>query len=249
MARHRLIYAFLVLGAVVFLLTRNGRDVTAVGFKPTDISDQADNKNNINAASKIARNFNNEVEMKSDSASLKIPGQVMKRKEVPRNFVRGASSVSPNELVNAQTERNSFFEGTPWKIWVGAKAYPKKNGKPSPKIIGEINGFYLVEESGQNGDIHNFSVHEPLVVIDTRRDIVGVVTGVFTVTLKENASAEMLTQASGIKILNSFPEIRTYYVTSVSDSFDLQAFQDSLKNAGDIEQVQAEVLSRQYEKY
>lgn len=243
MVRQRLILAFIVLGVAVFILARKGERSTAIVQKSSAISPRSDSSKSSSHSSKI-----NEVEQQTDYSSSFKSQQVMARKEVPSGAIRGASSVNLNELATTQTEKFSFLEGTPWKIWVGVGAYSKEKGKPTSKVIGEVNGYYLVEEQAEHIDVRNFSSSQPLVVIDSRLGIVGIVTGVFSVTLKEGVSPDVLTQASGVKVLNSFPEIRTYFVTASKEPFDLQAFQDSLKNETDVEIVHAEVLSRQYEK-
>lgn len=240
MVRQRLALTFIALGIAVFFLTQKGEKTTAIGQKSTEYSIKSDSL-------KTPSLKENEIVQKMDHSSSANSQVMSSRKEVPQNFIRGTSSVNLN-AENTQHEKSSFFEGTPWEIWVGVNAYSKKSGKPHGKLIGEVNGFYLVEESAQNIDVRNFSPSHPLVVIDSRLNVAGVVTGVFSVTLKEGVSPEVITQASGIKILDSFPGIRTYFITSTSDPFDLQAFQDSLKNETDVELVHAEILSRQYEK-
>lgn len=240
MVRQRLILTFIALGVVVFFLTQMGKKMKAIDQSSPEYSTQSDSL-------QTPSHKESEIVQKTDHSSSTNSQAMTSRKEVPQSYIRGTSSVNLN-AENTQHEKSSFFEGTPWEIWVGVRAYSKKNGRPQAKVIGEVNGFYLVEESAQNIDVRNFSSSHPLVVIDSRLNVAGVVTGVFSVTLKEGVSPEIVTQASGIKILDSFPGIRTYFITSASDPFDLQAFQDSLKSEIDIENVHAEILSRQYEK-
>lgn len=249
MAPQRLIFVFIILGLTVFFLARKDEDTPASAQKVSGISTGIPNRpDNNRTGPRIISNPLNEVEQKRDTTSAIKPQQVTIRKAVPRNAIRGASSAGQNRQVSAQAERSTLFEGTSWKILDGVRAYPKKNGRPTLEITGEVSGFYLVKESTENSDIRNFSASQPLVVFDSRLGVVGVVTGVFSVTLKEGVSSEILTQAAGIKVLNSFPGIRTYFITSVAEPFDLQAFQESLKNETDIELVHVEILSRQYEK-
>ncbi|KHD88999.1 MAG: hypothetical protein OM95_05935 [Bdellovibrio sp. ArHS] len=141
---------------------------------------------------------------------------------------------------------SSLFVDTNWKIWNGVKAIPKNTGRPGQAVVGELTGFYLVKESAS--DPSSFSSSEPFVVYDARLGVAGVVTGLFSVVLKEGVSAEVLTQTLGLKVVNSFPDIRTYYVTSPQEPFDLKAVQDLLKTDPSVESAQMEILSRNYEK-
>lgn len=244
MVRQRLVLIFLILGVAVFFLGEK-EDAPAIIENESEVY-----KKSISNSSKHHEKSRGlrQVEQQMHSSSTGEPLRLGIRKSVPVQAIRGASSVDLRAIKNARVERSSFFEGTPWKIWAGAKAVAKKNGKPDSNILGEVNGFYLIESAGENVDIRKFSSGQPLVVIDSRLDLVGIVTGVFSITLKEGVAAEVITQASGIKILNSFPAIRTYFITAASEPFDLQTFQDLLKNESDIEYVHAEILSRRYEK-
>lgn len=148
----------------------------------------------------------------------------------------------------ANLRDEAFLQGTRWKLWPDVTAVPKKHGAPQGQVLGEVNGFYIVKKSSET-DVKNFSSDHPIVVVDSRLNEVGVVTGVFSVVLKEGTSADQLQRISGLKVLNSFPHIRTYFVTASEEPFNLQDLQDFLKQESFAENIEMEVLSRQYEKH
>lgn len=187
--------------------------------------------------------------------------QNIKPQKNPVTFIQPMSQMTPRNAFSIQVQKKHyqadiynrevveavFLADNPWKVLMGVSAIPKRNGPPlDSKIIGEINGYFLVD--GVNLDLKNFSQQRPVVVIDPRRNSVGVVTGVFTVVLKSETSKNLLLENQNLKILNSFPEINTYFVTAAHQPFDIEEFQLFLKNEFEAESVKAEVLSRQYEK-
>lgn len=142
-----------------------------------------------------------------------------------------------------------WLTDTPWKLWRGITAIKKNQGRSmDTKVLGEVNGFFLVEDKNEKENLL-FSSDQPFVVVDPRLNSVGVVSGVFTVTLKEGASADFLLRNQELRIRESFPEIRTYYITSAEEPFDLEQLRKFLLSESNIESVKIEVLSRQYEKY
>lgn len=239
MARRTLVLSFLILlGAVLGLHLSNKDEKSQV------------REMNSSHDGPAARNNPETLNAQPSAQVTEVASSEQPRSMSPRQPIRDPKSVKGLKTVdtsNAQLEGTTLFTDTRWKLWTGVSAVVKRNGQPQGKILGEINGYYLVEEAAAN-DFKNFYSANPLVVIDTRLDEVGVVTGVFTVVLKEGVSPEVMTQATGLKILNSFPNIRTYFVTSSEEPFNLQSFQDSLKGEASIEDVKMEVLSRQYEK-
>lgn len=189
----------------------------------------------------------------------KVPAQEMLIQENPSSLpesmplrqARLPKSAPQGRVVDfkkAKIESVSWLAGTNWKLWTGVSARTKKNGPLPGKILGEVSGFYLVEDFAQH-DPREFSLQEPLVVMDPRLDIAGVVTGFLSVILKEGTSAEDLANVPGLLIRDSFPDIRTYFVTAAEKTFDLQSLKDTLKSEPAVENVELEVLSRQYEKY
>lgn len=180
----------------------------------------------------------------TESSSQKQINQMKPRKFVPP---RQVSSSVVTDLRNIRTESLALLEDSPWVLWVGVTAVKKTDNKSSAKVVAEINGYDIIESAGAV-DLKSFSSEQPLVVVNSRLEIPGVVTGVVSVTLRKGASEDVIRQLPGVKILNSFPEIRTYFVTSAEEPFDLAAFRDFIKSQPDVEQSHLEILSRRYEK-
>jgi cell division protein FtsX len=111
-----------------------------------------------------------------------------------------------------------------------------------------VNGYYLVED-GDKKSSENFDPARPMVVLDQRTGSAGVVTGTFTVVLEQGASADFLTKSSDVKVIASFPNTQTYFVTSSQVPFNLKAFKEALRDAPEVKDVQMEILDRQYEKF
>ncbi|MEK2644026.1 hypothetical protein [Bdellovibrio sp. BCCA] len=242
MARRTLVVLFLVLLGAVFALVLSNKGETPEFHAVSENQEEAQS-----SKTPAPENSPAATTQVTEVASSEQP-QGMPAREKIRDLksIRGAKTINTK---NANLEEVGLFADSRWKLWNGVSAVSKSAGrKPQGNILGEVNGYYLVEEEAAVNDFKNFSSAHPLVVMDSRLDEVGVVTGVFTVTLKEGVSPDILTQASGLKVLNSFPNIRTYFVTSSQEPFDLQSFQDALKGEASVEEVKMEVLSRQYEK-
>lgn len=163
---------------------------------------------------------------------------------------KSASSVAKKSLLKADSVISAtWLADTPWKLWTGVTAI-KKNQERSldARVLGEVNGFLLVENKNEK-ESGLFSSDTPFVVIDQRLNSVGVISGIFTVTLKKGQSADFLLQNPDLHVRESFPEIRTYYITAAEEPFDLDLFRKFLLKMPGVENVHIEVLSRQYEKY
>ncbi|MEN0058476.1 MAG: hypothetical protein AAGB31_06550 [Bdellovibrio sp.] len=148
-----------------------------------------------------------------------------------------------------EVESAEIFAGTPWKIWKGARAMlraqAQQRGLP---VVAEVSGYSISLEPNNEVNVREFSPDQGLVVVNSRTQVAGVVTGTFGVVLREGFTVEKVFPAEGVKILDSFPEIRTYYVTSAITPFDLQTFQSVLQSQPGVEKVHMEILSRNYEK-
>ncbi|MBV2167521.1 MAG: hypothetical protein KUL82_02330 [Bdellovibrio sp.] len=239
MARRFAIILFFILGTFVALYVVNSRDRASV-FKTAESSTVLSTKNDSQDREEVPETQVTEVASSG-------PEKAMRARD-PRRRKSAAEGSALIDVKATPLESVSLFAGTNWKVWPGVLAISLKEGSSLAGVLGKVSGYYLVKDEEVN-DVRSFSSHRPLVVVDSRLEIAGVVTGVFSVVLKEGVSSDFLKNASGLKIVHEFPEIRTYYVTSLHEPFDLTAFQESLKAQPEIEKVQIEILSRQYEKY
>ncbi len=163
---------------------------------------------------------------------------------------KSASSVIKKTLPKVDNVTSvEWLVDTPWKLWIGVTAINKNQARNlDTKVMGEVNGFLLVENKNEK-ESGLFSSAAPFVVVDQRLNSFGVISGVFSVTLKEGQSGDFLLQNSDLRVRESFPEIRTYYITAAEEPFDLELFRKFLLKMPGVESVKIEVLSRQYEKY
>lgn len=247
MSRRGMIVTVLVIGAAlaVFFL-RSHKDAaediskattsSAPSITPEESASQSESASDPQGSSKRL------VETTSSSTNSSSP---------PGRGARADRPLGGQKSYNTQGAKlidDPVFAGTAWKIWSGVSAYPKAQGAPSGSSLGEVNGYYLVNE-GEANTSENFYPSKPLVVLRSDSNTAGVVTGVFAVVIEEGASADFLSQSSQLKLVSSFPNIHTYYVTSSEVPFSLKELQDSLREAPEVKEVKMEILDRQYEKF
>ncbi|WP_413569320.1 hypothetical protein ACLWBD_01760 [Bdellovibrio sp. HCB117] len=242
MARRLSIVIFLIVlgGAALYFWNKEASSAITSSTDVSSVSSSEKSKGPISPAPAVDTSGKTQI---TEIASNQEPAQMMPRSRRLPKSERGSTKLNTQ---NAEFSESPLFADSDWKIWNGVKAVPKNAGQPSSPIVGEMTGFYLVKEDAADPSV--FSASEPIVVYDARLGIAGVVTGTFSVVLKEGISPEVLTQTLGLKVLNSFPDIRTYYVTSPQEPFDLKAVQDVLKNDPSLESSEMEILSRTYEK-
>ncbi|KYG60529.1 hypothetical protein AZI85_10960 [Bdellovibrio bacteriovorus] len=244
MARRLSIVIFLIVlgGAALYFWNKGASSsvITANTEASTTLSSAKDHESTSTATVAVE---SSEKTQTTEIASNQEPAQMVPRsRRLPKSE---RDSIKLNTQ-NAEFSESPLFADSDWKIWNGVRAVPKNAGPPSAVVVGEMTGFYLVKEEA--ADPSAFSASQPIVVYDARLGIAGVVTGTFSVVLKEGVSPQVLTQNLGLKVLNSFPDIRTYYVTSPQEPFDLKVVQDILKNDPSLESSEMEILSRTYEK-
>ncbi|UOF00068.1 hypothetical protein [Bdellovibrio reynosensis] len=236
MARRFAVVFFLILLGVVVLYLSRTNDKSA-SLK----SSNGDTKSVTSVAAE-----NPEPIQITESASTSSNEPVVSNRTIDKALThRKVSSLSVGK---AELEKIPLLADTPWKLWKGVTAKPKAATSPNEVIVSEISGFVLVQ-SEANVDLTNFTTSAPVVVANPRLNIGGVLTGTITVVLREGQSADFLSAESGIKIIGSFPKIRTYFVTALQEPFDLPELYQELKHHQGVEQVSLEILSRQYDKF
>ncbi|WP_373998784.1 hypothetical protein [Bdellovibrio bacteriovorus] len=242
--RLSIVILLIVFGGAALYFWNKGASSSSVMTANTDASTTSSStKDHESTSTATVAVESSEKTQTAEIASNQEPAQMVPRsRRLPKSE---RESIKLNTQ-NAEFSESPLFTDSDWKIWNGVRAVPKNAGQPSAVVVGEMTGFYLVKEEA--ADPSAFSASQPIVVYDARLGIAGVVTGTFSVVLKEGVSPHVLTQNLGLKVLNSFPDIRTYYVTSPQEPFDLKAVQDILKNDPSLESSEMEILSRTYEK-
>lgn len=152
--------------------------------------------------------------------------------------------VSVGELRDSQIVQGS------WKLVTSVFAIPRAQVSEDDRsmMVGELNGFALFESGRAGVQEEVFTTERPLVVYDTRLQVFGVMTGTLIVFLRSGASMEALVHDHSLRILNAFPETGTYYVTSREQPFSLSQLKSSLERDSRINNVEIEIVSRQYGK-
>lgn len=135
-----------------------------------------------------------------------------------------------------------------WKIWNGITAVPQHQFvNHQQSIAGRINGYILIN-SPENLSIENFNSADPIVVYNERRQVPGVVTGTLSIKINKGVNIDDVLQEYQLKSLDSFPQIRLYYVTSIAQPFDLSQLFKSLQQDSRIDNIEVEILDRQYDQ-
>lgn len=253
MSRRGWVFTIILIGMAVIA-------VLILRFNKEDVASSASAENGQQKADADSATESSGVDTSSTDASpKKSPSSVSETtsssSDPSSGRSRGVSTgreLPGKKLYNAsgaRTYADPAFAGTHWKVWAGVTASPRSQEKPSANVIGEVNGYYLVND-GVDSSSENFDPARPMVVVaQNGTNTAGVVTGTFSVVLEEGASANFLTQSPQIKVVGAFPNIQTYFVTSNAVPFNLKEFKDALSEAPEVKDVQMEILDRQYEKF
>lgn len=246
MSQPRWIISIALLGAAVsafFFLFSNKKN-TPLSHVSAEGTHQEETPQSFNAKHDSVPRHSSSVSQTSSSSSPPsgpMPGRGARQD-------KAAGGKRSYDIRGAVLQEDIAFQEDSWKIWSGVTAYAKNGETPTGKIIGEVNGYYLVEENIESSS-ENFHPARPLVVVRESNGTAGVVTGTFVIVLEEETSPEFLLQTSSLKLVSSFPGIQTYYVTSAQVPFSLKVFQDVLKETPGVKEVKMEILNRQYEKF
>ncbi|WP_413584730.1 hypothetical protein [Bdellovibrio sp. HCB274] len=161
------------------------------------------------------------------------PPEAMINRKASAEFVRPQSG----EL------RNSFlFRETAWKVWTGVVAIPAVDFDGDGDVVGRSAGYVIVKDSKVAGDDRNFSLKSPMVVFDENDGIVGIVPGRVIVVLKNIELFEKIQKEYGLAVLNRFDHLRTFFVTSSLQNFNLSKLVNVLKKDPRIEKVELEIV-------
>ncbi|KYG67035.1 hypothetical protein AZI86_08445 [Bdellovibrio bacteriovorus] len=248
MSRRGMIVTILVIGAAlaVFFL-RSNKEAADILSPAAEVSSPSE-ETTQNAVAKSAQNPRDSISSSTFETTSSSSNPAGPPPRGARSADRPLGGKKSYNTQGAKLVEDPAFAGTAWKIWSGVSAYPKTQGEPSGNRLGEVNGYFLVTE-GQVNSAENFDPAKPLVVLRTDLNTAGVVTGMFAVVLEEGASADFLSQSSQLKLVSSFPNIQTYYVTSSEVPFSLKGLQEALREAPEVKEVKMEILDRQYEKF
>lgn len=143
----------------------------------------------------------------------------------------------------------SLFPESRWKRWPGVRALPPQQASTNQEILAEVSGYSLTRDASFDGDEKSFSAQEPLVYYDSRTRSAGVVTGEIRLVVNDKQKLEQILDLYNLKVNTSLPDVHTYFVVSNEQNFNLEELYTKLARESQVESVQVEILSRQYEKF
>lgn len=224
---------------------------TSEAFKPGS-SEQA--SKNPAAAS------NNQTEAANPSAQAFVP-----RAEVPDSsfFNDNGKRKMPAESILArnrnpntvqvqptpeQLSTSPLWEDGSWKVWGHMTAVPTESYNGDGKAIGQVGSFTVVEAAAFKADEHNFSSSQPIVVFKDNGKRPGLISGSYLVVLRDSGDFESFILDHSLRLLNAFPETRSYYVTAGSEPFDLSLLLQTMRNDPRVETANVQVVTERYAK-
>ncbi|WP_413575112.1 hypothetical protein ACLVWU_12635 [Bdellovibrio sp. HCB290] len=164
-----------------------------------------------------------------------IDPEAMAHRQAKAEFVRPQASELRNSLL---------FRETAWKVWSGVSAVPAVDYDGDGEVVGRSAGYVIVKDTKGLGDDRNFSLKNPIVVFDENQGTVGVVPGRVILVLKNFALLEKIQKEYGLALLNRFDHLRTVFVTSSLQNFNLSKLVNVLKKDPRVERVELEIVSR-----
>ena len=215
---------------------------------------EPDSVNSIDQSSSLKDESGSEIQLPpQNNFHKKQPQRDIQSEEArmrPRNPARQNQVLKPSpqfKVEELKLQNHEALQDTPWQIWTDRK--PVLKGQAAKKESVEISQYAVIPNGEDKVSLEQFDPAAPIVVFDARRKIPGILTGTFVITLRDEANPEVLTSDQAIRILQSFPEIHTYFVTSKEVPFNFLQFKRSLLERGAIANVETEVLSRKYDKF
>lgn len=152
---------------------------------------------------------------------------------------------APSNLDKRILRGYSALAGTPWKLWVGARA--RLQGEQlHANAIASVNG-YDVFTSRNSKSTELLSEDDHPVVYDENTKMAGVISGVYILELADNVRTEDLTLEDDFQIIGQFS--RNILVKPLHFPFNfVQVFQ-VLSQDSNFKSVRLEVLGRDYAKF
>ncbi|QDK38410.1 hypothetical protein [Bdellovibrio sp. NC01] len=147
-----------------------------------------------------------------------------------------------------QLTTTPLWEDGSWKVWNHMTAVPTENYNGTGKAIGQVGSFTVVEASAFKADEHNFSSSQPIVVYKDNGQRPGLISGSYLVVLRDSTDFESFVLDHGLRLLNAFPETRSYYVTAGAEPFDLSLLLQTMRNDPRVETANVQVVTERYAK-
>jgi len=185
-----------------------------------------------------------------ETASSRAPSQKASMSDrefsLPKDNKR-AHNIGPSD--DEKLSASSLFPESRWKRWPGVRALPPQQATTNQEVLAEVSGYSLTRDANFDGDEKSFSPQDPLVYYDSRTRSAGVVTGELRLVVNDKQKLQQLLDLYNLKVSTSLPDVHTYFVVSNEQNFNLEELYTKLARESQVESVQVEILSRQYEKF
>lgn len=193
----------------------------------------------------ITRNLNTHYKVRPQVPILQHsaePHRELKKNPAVRKLYR-----LPTSQINLQD--HPLLAATRWKIWANVQTTAKDETFGSGEILGEVSNQFVVTASSESSTFTRFNISMPIVVFDPRLQKAGIITGHLKIIteLKEQLEHDLIPLRA--RITDSFPDIHTYFITSLDPVFDLELLYESLRSKSYIQTIEFDVINRKYEKF
>ncbi|MEK2688142.1 hypothetical protein [Bdellovibrio sp. GT3] len=179
----------------------------------------------------------------SQTVAEEDPAQMQSREIVPRELARPQAHPKFAKPDSGDLKGNYLFRSSSWKVWTGVRAVPKVNVEPGDEVVGLAAGYAIIRDSAMLGDERNFSLAAPMVVFNENAGKVGVIPGRVEVKLKDARQIGQIEKEYGLNVVNRFPHLRLFFVTSSLQNFDLSKLVTFLKKDKRVEKADLEIVS------
>ncbi len=155
--------------------------------------------------------------------------------------------ISPNSK-DRQMINPEVLKGTRWKLVTNYRAIKEDHATGNEEQILKFGNQLIIEVSEDIFNFHEFRKSALPVVYDSRLKKMGVVTGLIVIeTGRKDLLLEALKPLDAV-LINSFDDIKTYYVTVEKEVFDLEVMFENLNQLNFIENITLDISDRVYDK-
>ena len=135
-----------------------------------------------------------------------------------------------------------------WQIWSTAKAFLPDQTTAADNVVARLSRYNIVETGTHFASLSDFQRTSPVVVFDQRLKKPGIVTGLIKIGCDQKSLLETFLIHVDAEIIQSFEDIRLYYVTSKQNAFNLEVLYATLKKQQFVTSIELDILDRGYEK-
>jgi len=185
-------------------------------------------------------------------ANQEVPTAIPTPKETPKegvmqrswpSVIQRASSVAL-KLPEAKSLRplRVTSVNNKWQWWPKVSATHKTKLSPQSEVLGEVDQHMIISSPEIYSTPQAFSSESPLVLYDSLRKRIGLLTGVFVVTAKNSQDLQSLESDELFSVVNSIAELNLVYLKPKKNSFDLNEVSNFLSHDPRVHNFEFEIL-------